>query len=376
MIYLDNAATTYPKPKRVKKAVLDAITYCGGNPGRGAHSLSLRSSELVFDARCEIADYLGIRKPESIVFTPNATFGLNLIIKCRAQRGDHFLLSEQEHNAVLRPVERLKQDGIIDYSVFANDGDVLESIRTKEKENTSVIICNPVSNVTGERIPVEQIVSYAKSKGWFVILDGSQWIGHGEINSSLMNQIDALAVPGHKGLFGIMGSGFLYLNHPNDLPPFLDGGSGTNSAEPFMPDSLPERYEAGTLSVPAIASLAEGIRFIREYGAKAIYEKEKELSTFVSDGLRNIKGAKVYGSTKPDGAVVSFTIEGMTTGEVERKLDDTGICVRSGLHCAPLIHRHLGTYPNGTVRISTSIFNRKADLEGLIKAINSIKTEK
>ena len=373
MIYLDNAATTFPKPKSVKKAVLDAISTCG-NPGRSAHTLSLRASELVYNARCEIADFLGVKDPEKIIFTPNATFGLNLAIKCRAKQGDHFLLSEQEHNAVIRPLEKLKRDGIIDYAVFSLDGDVMENVRAKQTDKTAVLICNPVSNVTGRRLPIDRIVNYAKKMGWYVILDGSQWIGHGEPEFDVIDKVDALAVPGHKGLYGIMGSGFLYLSDSDGLSSFLDGGSGTNSAEPFMPKELPERYEAGTLSVPAIASLAEGIRFIKSYGLKAITEKEKELSTFFIEGLKNLPGVNLIGEEKPEGSVVSFTVNGMAPTDVERKLDGMGFCVRSGLHCAPLIHRRLGTFPSGTVRVSTGLFNRKSDLDRLLKVLNNLKS--
>ncbi|MBP5609925.1 MAG: aminotransferase class V-fold PLP-dependent enzyme, partial [Clostridia bacterium] len=277
MIYLDNAATTFPKPREVQKAVIDCLARVGGNPGRGAHALSLRAAEAVWDARCEIADFLCVRDPSSIIFVPNATFVHNLALKCRIRHGDHILISDQEHNAVFRPVYRLKADGIADYSVYLGEGDVLSNIRKCENKNTAILICNPTSNVTGRKLPIREIAVYAKARGFYLIVDGSQWIGHDVPDPDVVGLADAIAVPGHKGLYGIQGRVFMYLKSPAGNATLIEAGSGSRSALPDMPDELPDRYEAGTLPTPAITSLAAGVRFIRRYGVERIKEKETRL---------------------------------------------------------------------------------------------------
>ena len=369
MIYLDNAATTYPKPPEVLDAVTDCIRRIGGNPGRGAHALSLRAAEAVYDARCEVAEFLGVSDPSTIIFVPNATFGLNLAIKCRVKRGDHILLSDREHNAVFRPVKRLKADGIADYSVFFSCGDALANIRSMEKKETAILICNPISNVTGERLPIRQIAAYAKASGFYLILDGSQWIGHGTPDPTVLSLADAIAVPGHKGLYGVQGSGFLYLKNASGMPPFLDGGSGSRSREPEMPEELPDRYEAGTLPTPAIVSLAAGIRFVRRIGADRIANREAELSRYARDRLSKVPGVTVYGDERNASSVLSFRIRNESPEETARRLDSFGICVRAGLHCAPLVHRAIGTIPEGTVRVSFGAFNTERDVDFLLSKL-------
>ena len=367
MIYLDNAATTYPKPREIRRAVNDCIARVGGNPGRGAHALSLRAAEAVWDARCEIADYLGVSDPSKIIFIPNATFGLNLAIKCRVRPGDHILLSDQEHNAVFRPVCRLKADGIADYSVFSGESDVMSNIRNCEKKNTAILICNPVSNVTGRKLPIREIAVYAKARGFYLIVDGSQWIGHDGPDREVIALADAIAVPGHKGLYGIQGSGFLYLKSADRNASFIEGGSGSRSALPEMPDELPDRYEAGTLSTPAIVSLAAGVRFIRRYGVEMIRDKEAQLFHYALARLSEVSGVELLSGKQDAGAVLSFRINGVTPDETARRLDRAGIAVRAGLHCAPLIHKAIGTFPEGTVRISFGVFNEEKDVDFLIK---------
>ena len=369
MIYLDNAATTYPKPREVVRAVSDCVQRIGGNPGRGAHALSLRAAEAVYDARCTVADFLGVNDPSSIVFTPNATFALNLAIKCRVKQGDHILISEWEHNAVFRPVHRLKTEGIADYSIYSGSGDVLADIRRKERKETSILICNPISNVTGDRLPIEGIAAYAKSRGFYLIVDGSQWIGHGYPNPKVVGLADAIAVPGHKGLYGIQGSGFLYLRSAKDNSPFLLGGSGSDSANPEMPLELPERYEAGTLSTPAIVSLQAGIRYLLKEGPERIAEREAGLRAYARDRLASIPWITVYGDPQNESSVLSFREAKRTPEETARRLDDAGIAVRAGLHCAPLVHRAIGTFPEGTVRIGFGAFNTEKDVDLLCSVL-------
>ena len=370
MIYLDNAATTYPKPPEVFRAVCDCIRRLGGNPGRGAHTLSLRASEAVYDARCEVADFLGLSDPSTIIFTPNATFALNLALRCRARRGDHILLSDQEHNAVFRPVFRLKEEEIADYTVFSSLGDVLSNVRNSEKKETAILICNPVSNVTGRRLPIREIAAYAKARGFYLIIDGSQWIGHGAPDPDVVGLADAIAVPGHKGLYGIQGSGFLYLRSPENNAPFILGGSGSESANPDMPKTLPDRYEAGTLATPAIVSLAAGIRFLRKYGVKKIAEHEARLCQYARNRLSGIGGITLYGDERDGSSVLSFRENGVPPEETARRLDRSGIAVRAGLHCAPLVHRAIGTFPEGTVRLGFGVYNTEKDIDALVSALS------
>ncbi len=369
MIYLDNAATSFPKPESVKRAVADCIERIGGNPGRGGHELSLIAAETVYDARCEIADFLGVTDPSSIVFAPNATYGINLALYTRVRRGDHILISDQEHNAVLRPVARLKKDGIADYSIFSGQGDVLANLKAAKTKETAILICNPVSNVTGELLPVRQIAAYAKTRGFFLILDGSQWIGHGRSDREVIALADAIAVPGHKALYGIQGSGFLYLKNADACSPFICGGSGSESANPEMPSYLPDRYEAGTLSTPAIASLAAGIRFLRERDPDLIAERERLLVRYARKRLSDIPGIILYGNENAASSVLSFRESLRSPEETARHLDKTGIAVRAGLHCAPLIHRRLGTFPEGTVRVSFGAFNTANDVDKLLSSL-------
>lgn len=368
MIYLDNAATTYPKPPGVIRAVAECISRVGGNPGRGAHSLSLRAAEAVWDTRCAIADFLGVLDPSSIIFTPNATYGINLAIRCRVKRGDHLLISDQEHNAVLRPVVRLKEEGIADYSIYSDKTDVLLDIREKEKKETSILICNPVSNVTGNRLPIRKIAAYAKARGFYLILDGSQWIGHGKPDREVVALADAIAVPGHKALYGIQGSGFLYLKSGDGNTTFLDGGSGTDSADSGMPSYLPERYEAGTLATPAIVSLDAGLRFIRELGADEIAKREAKLVRYARERLSDIKDVLLFGNEK-NASVFSFRQGSIPPEETARRFDRAGIAVRAGLHCAPLVHRRIGTFPEGTVRVSFGAFNTERDVDRLVSVL-------
>ena len=373
MIYLDNAATTFPKPRSVVSAVVDCIRNIGGNTGRGAHALSLKAAEAVYDARCTAADFLGVDDPAKIVFTPNATFALNLAIRCRVQQGDHVLLSDREHNAVLRPVVYLKEKRIADYSVYSGTGDVLSDIKRKETDATAILICNPVSNVTGERLPVKEIAAYAKKRGYYLIVDGSQWIGHGTPDQTVVGLADAIAVPGHKGLYGIQGSGFLYLKSPEGLEPFLYGGSGSRSAEASMPPELPDRFEAGTLSTPAIVSLAAGIRFVQKIGADEIAEREATLVSYARERLADIHGVTVYGDPAAETSVLSFRVDGTPPEETARRLDRAGIAVRAGLHCAPLAHRAIGTFPLGTVRLGFGAFNTEKDVDRVLLEIKNVK---
>ncbi len=368
MIYLDNAATSFPKPACVIKEVGFCLKKYCGNPGRSSHKLSLKSSEAIYETREIIADLLNVDTPEQVVFTYNATYALNLAIKTFITRKCHILTSDFEHNSVIRPLERLRESLDIEYSSFSSDGDVAANIKAAIREDTAGIVCSLASNVTGRRIDLSMLSAIAKSEGLFLIIDASQAIGHTNIDLSI-TPCDVLCAPGHKALFGIQGCGFAYFKDKRRRDSFIEGGSGSDSASTVMPELLPEAYEAGTLSTPAIVSLGKGISFIMDRGLPEITARISRLQNEATDRLSSIKSVILYESI---GGIVAFNIGALPSSFVARRLDDYGICVRGGLHCAPSIHRRLGTIDQGAVRISFSYLNNTRQLDGVYRAIREI----
>lgn len=360
MIYFDNAATSFPKPGTVLPAVERAIRHCGGNPGRGAHPLAAAAAEEVYNCREEVAGFFGTSAPENVIFCQNATAALNLAIKTRIRPGMHVLLSDREHNAVFRPIFRLASEGLCTYSFFPTDGDIPNAIRASLRKETRMLVCTQISNVTGKALPIEKIGALCRETGIYFIIDAAQSAGHMPISLEKI-AYDAFCAPGHKGLFGIPGSGFCILRDGTGLSTYAEGGSGVESLSPEMPKRLPERYEAGTVAVPAIASLAAGIREVKRYGPAAIEEKETELKNELAEALSLIPGIRLY-EPENRGGVLSFTHERVSPEEIGRALAEENICVRSGFHCAPLAHRTIGTEEKGTVRASLGIFNTRREV--------------
>ena len=381
MIYLDNAATSFPKPNAVTREVVRCITQYCGNPGRGGHSLSLAAAKKVFECRCEAADLIGSPEVEGIVFTQNTTHALNLVIKGLLKAGDHVIISDMEHNSVLRPIARLASEGVIEYSVFPtrtldknpSPSLICAGIARRMKSNTKAVICSHASNVCSMSLPLEKIGAFCKKYGLYFIVDAAQSAGHLPINMEKMN-IDALCAPSHKALYGPQGAGFAALapSLSSKLDTLTEGGNGVNSFEVFMPESSPERYEAGTLPTPSVAGLCEGIKHVKSIGVTAIKEYESELYIYARELLLNTKGITVYA---PDhvGSVLLFNKNENTSEELARKLNGSGICTRGGFHCSPLAHKLLGTEESGAVRISFGIFNKKSEIEFLAKTLNEIK---
>ena len=381
MIYLDNAATSFPKPLvTVREAVRCMTEYCG-NPGRGGHTLSLEAAKKVFECRAEAAELIGLDSPEGIVFTQNTTHALNLVIKGLLKKGDHVIISDMEHNSVLRPLARLADDGIIEYSIFPTR--VLEKNRSPSlicagiarriKPNTRAVICSASSNVCSMTLPIQKIGEFCKKHSLYFIVDAAQLAGHAPINMEKM-KIDALCAPSHKALYGPQGAGFAALSPSlaEKLGTLTEGGNGVNSFEVFMPETSPERYEAGTLATPSIAGLAEGIKYIRSLGIEEINNHESELYIYARELLMNTSGVTVY-APEHVGSVLSFNKDGVSSEELARKLNDCDICVRGGYHCSPLAHKALGTEESGSVRISFGIFNKKSEIAALAKAVDEIK---
>ena len=369
MIYLDNAATTYQKPPEVKKELLNALKYCGGNPGRSSHRLSLSAAEKIYSVREKGCGLLSLDSPENIVFTYNATQALNLAIKAFVTDNCHVLCSDFEHNSVIRPLEKLRISKNIDYSTFSNEVDLSDELDKKKKSHTKGIICSIASNVTGDCLDLNALSDYATRNRLFLIIDASQAIGHREIDLSKAN-VDALCAPGHKALFGIAGCGFAYFRDKNRGDTLFEGGSGAESVNPYMPALLPEGYEAGTPGTPAIATLGAGIDFINKIGINNIEERLNFLTAECVERLSNIRELRLY---KAGNGIVSFNLCDLPSSKVASMLDSYGICVRGGLHCAPSIHKKLGTLDVGAVRISFSYFNNIGEIDRLYKVLKSIR---
>ena len=366
--YLDNAATTFPKPRRVLEEMNFCLKKYCGNPGRSSHDLSLRSSEAIYFAREKIAKMLGVNTPEQIVFTYNATYALNIAIKTIITEKCHVLISDFEHNSVVRPLEHLRETLGIEYSTFNTDGNITLCLKSSMRPDTRGIVCSIASNVIGKTISLKVLSDFARENSLFLIIDASQALGHTEIDLST-SPCDALCGPGHKALFGIQGSGFVYFNNKTRSASFIEGGSGTDSASKNMPLLLPEGYEAGTLSTPAIVYLSAGVKFIEEIGIREIRRKLNNLTDLTYDSLSSIDGVKIY---KQGCGIISFNLRDESSSKISALLNEEGIYVRGGLHCAPSVHEGLGTTDQGTVRVSFSYLNKIRDVDRLYLAMKKI----
>lgn len=375
--YLDNAAMTWPKPLRVRQAVADAMVSGGGNPGRGAHKLSMNASVLIYRAREAVASMFDA-SPENVVFVQNTTYALNMAIKGLLQPGNHVLCSDLEHNAVLRPLEKRAREGQGNYTVFPSFAcereqtaeKICTAIETRILPQTRMLVCTHASNICPAQMPLAKIGALCKRHGLLFVVDAAQSAGILPIDMKRM-QIDALCMPGHKGLYGPAASGVLILRdglHPKTL---VEGGNGVASMEPIMPDTLPEVLEPGTLPVGAIAGLCEGIACVRELGIDEIGQHERHLAQAMTERLCGISGVTVYLPWK-SGSVVLFNVDGIPCEAVAAALDKKGIFVRAGYHCSALGHQTLGTAHSGAVRASFGIFNQMQDVERLTNAVNAI----
>ena len=376
--YLDNAATSFPKPKNVLAEVNRCICEYGGNAGRGSHRLSLMAAEKIYECRERIQALINAESPESVAFVPSCTYGINLVIKGFLKQGDHILISDMEHNSVRRPLEKLQKEGKITFSVFPallkssqNDEELLEGIRMRLQRNTRLLICNHQSNICSYALPIAKIGELCKKYNIIFAVDGAQSIGHYNIDVQKMN-INYLISPAHKGLYGLQGCGFVVSNAAPLLGTLVEGGTGIDSMLADMPTIIPERYEAGTLPLPSIVGLLEGIKFVTETGTDKISAHDRSLFRRLRDGLLKISGATVY---LPDheGSTLLFNIANISAERVSEHLDSNFICVRSGLHCSPLAHIALGTEQSGAVRVSFGIFNTKSDIDRLLTCINCLK---
>lgn len=369
MIYLDNAATTFPKPACVANEVTKCIcTYCG-NPGRSGHILSVMAAQKVFECRELAAETFGAFGADRVFFTYNTTHGINAVLKGLLKEGDHVIISDLEHNAVWRPIHKMAAEGKITYDVFKtltccprkSPTLICANIARLVRPNTRLVFCTHASNICSATLPIKEIGAFCRRHGILFAVDGAQSAGHLDINVEEM-MIDALCLPGHKGLYGPQGSGIVVLGKDISLDTLTEGGNGIASLSPEMPAAAPERYEAGTMSTPCIAGLCAGIKKVREYGTENIAQAEGRLCKRLCNMLGNTKGITLY-APEYTGATVLFNLDAVPSEETAAELDKRGICVRGGYHCAGLAHKALGTPDGGAVRVSFGIFNRPAEVE-------------
>lgn len=355
-MYLDNAATSFPKPESVYEAVLHALREVGASPGRGGYRRSLEAGRILFQARETVAAFFSIADSERVIFTQNATGALNLALQGVLVSGDHVITTSMEHNSLMRPLYALQNSGIELTVVPAGPDGVVatEDVRRAVQPNTRMIAVSHVSNVCGVIQPLQQLAELCRSVGALFLVDAAQSAGHVPIDVEQF-AIDLLAVPGHKGLLGPGGTGFLYVAPHVQLRAVIQGGTGTNSTSEKQPLVMPDGFEAGTHNLPGIAGLQAGIEFIGKRGLSVIHQHEQALLNQAERALRSIPGVTVHGPADPEKrcSVLSFTASGVDSALLATELDHGfDIAVRAGLHCAPLAHRTLGTLPGGTVRLS------------------------
>ena len=368
IIYLDNAATTFPKPRGVLDATRDCMeNYCG-NAGRGSHALALKSAEAVYSAREALASLFSA-SPENVIFTLNTTQALNLAIKGSLGRGGHVLISDMEHNSTLRPLAKLRAERKISYDIFPTHKDgmplsteeILSGIVRRMRPNTRLVCAIHTSNICSYSLPIREIGQLCHRHGILFLVDAAQGAGHAEISLEGDN-IDMLCLPGHKGLYAPQGVGALILKSSLPLDTIIEGGNGVNSLEASMGTASPERYEGGTLCTPAIVGLCEGARFVSEIGIDRIVAHERALWRRAYIALCGIDGIELYGDTVA-GSILLFNIKDIPADDLGSKLSERGICLRTGYHCAPLAHRSLNTPDGGALRMSFSVFNTEGEVD-------------
>jgi len=379
MIYLDNAATSWPKPASVTAAMTDFLERAGGNPGRSGHRLSIAAGRVVYDTRESLAEFFGVSDPLRVIFTLNATHALNLAIQGLLQPGQRVVTGGMEHNAVMRPLREMEKRGIqVEVVPAEKDGTLSPSAFAAALEtDTRLVVLNHASNVCGTLAPVQEIASLAHAAGALLLVDAAQTAGALPIHLRSLGA-DLLAFTGHKALQGPPGTGGLILSDhfdPGQLPPLVRGGTGSRSKHETQPDDLPDRYESGTPNGVGLAGLGAGLAWVKERGLDAIRAHEMQLSAHLREGLAEIPGVTVSGPQDPalSTAVISFTLQSKRVSEIGYRLDEEHeIFCRVGLHCAPAAHRSLGTFPEGTIRLAPGPTTTLRDIETVLGAVRKI----
>lgn len=365
MIYLDNAATSFPKPPQVIRAMTDVLQNFGANPGRGGHQLALQAGRTVEKCREAAASLLGVSSPERVIFTRNCTESLNIAITGMLHKGDEVICSHGEHNAVMRPLERFVSRGDITVKLLRPDERGVLSPDTLRRAVTSrtglVIICH-ASNVTGVIQPVRELGAVCREKGIPFLVDAAQTAGVLDVTLDSLNA-DMIAMPGHKGLLGPHGTGLLALREGIAPEPLILGGTGSASESVRQPELLPDRYESGTLNLPGIAGLLAGISFVAQY-REDIHRYETALNDRLRRQLAGIPGLRLLGDDRaPQVAITSVVPDGGDSAALADALDATGVAVRGGLHCAPAMHSYLGTLKSGAVRFAPGPYNTELEID-------------
>jgi len=371
VIYLDSAATTLQKPPAVARAVARAVRELA-SPGRGGHRAAMAAADVAFQCRQEAAALFHVPQPEQVVFTFNATHGLNIAIKSLVRPGSRVVISGYEHNAVTRPLHAIPdvEIAVANAPLFCQE-ETLEAFRRQLEKGADVVVCTHVSNVFGYILPLEEIAALCRERGIPLIVDASQSAGCVPLDFQALGA-DFVAMPGHKGLYGPQGTGLLLCKEPP--APLMEGGTGSESRLQTMPDFLPDRLEAGTHNMPGIAGLLAGLRWVNCLGVNKIAAHERKLMERLARGLNELSGVRVFWAdeTGVQTGVLSFCVENRDCEEVGEALGEAGFALRAGLHCAPLAHRSAGTLETGTVRASLSAFNRMREIDQFLCAAEKL----
>lgn len=376
IINFDNAATTYPKPLEVRRAVNNAIREYGGNAGRGGHKLTEKTSSAVFETREKIANFFDA-EPENIVFTLNCTHALNLAIQGIMNNGGHIIISELEHNSSARPAVELLRKNKAKLSiarVYPDDNQTVKSFRELITPDTKAIVCTVASNVTGQILPYKEIAELCRERNICFIADAAQ--AAGIIDIKISDGINILCTAGHKGLYGITGTGLLISDGKFKISPLIQGGTGSASSSLKQPDFLPDSLESGTINVIGVLSVSAGIDFIKKTGMKKIFEHETHLCDIFMKHLKNADNVIIYRNPQCHYVpLISFNIKDMNSEDVANILSENGFCLRAGFHCSALAHSSLGT-KTGTVRFSPSVFNSEREVIKMANLIKNIQSNK
>lgn len=376
MIYMDNAATSWPKPNTVYPRVLQTMKKYGANPGRSSHTMAVEAANLLLYGREMLCQLFNVSDPFRMIFTYNTTDSLNLAIKGTLKEGDHVITTSMEHNSVIRPLMHLANLGIETTIVPADSQGLVDpkDIEKSIKPNTRLIVTTHASNVTGTLMPIEEIGTIARNHGIYYLLDAAQTAGSLPMDLSKL-PVDLVAMPGHKGLLGPQGTGVLYIREGVDLNQIKEGGTGSLSESIYQPDFLPDRYEAGTLNTPGIAGLGAGVEYILNYGQEKIMNHITNLEKLFLNAFSQIEGVKIYGPTniKMRCGIISINIWDRDSREIVNILSQRyNIATRGSLHCSPLAHDTIGTKEQGTVRFSPGVFTTLDEVKACIMAVGEI----
>lgn len=374
MIYLDNAATSYPKPRSVYNLWQNSMSVYGANPGRSGHAFSVKTAEAVYRAREICADFFG-GEVENTIFTLNCTSALNFAIKGAARQGCHFVMSDIEHNAVSRPVYAAARELGGSCTIFETSADDEQTVRNAERavrENTAVLVCTAASNVIGRRNPISRLAELCKWRNICFIVDAAQ--GAGVLPLKMSDGINILCAAGHKSLYGPMGTGLMITDGKFPLKTIIEGGTGSASESIVQPGFTPDRFESGTINTAGVIALGAGVEFVREKTTEVILKHELNLCERFCRGAKRL-GITLYNDINEDNyekyaPVVSFNIKNMSASEGAAALSEKGFYLRGGLHCAPLCHKKIGTIDGGTIRLSPSAFTTRDEIDALLKTLS------